>query len=247
MSIAQDNRQARSTAAQQAETAKARTASTVVGAAVTAATALITALPTPAKEAVQALTTAVYAFLSAKPMTINTALVPDTPKQSIDPVFLFAVGIAFAIIEALWCFIKALLHPLPIIGMFFPLCDDDTRAGPNGALIENSDKTAKNAADGAAQALITQIGSQITPPDLPLPKVPSPVRSSPVGITFSEFAATSAAATTAASAAAALAAAALVASGSHPTSANIPVPAPTPYTYEEGNLSSEQARRLFGL
>jgi hypothetical protein len=249
MSAASTNRQARSEAAQSAESAKARAAGQAIGGIITAAKGAMNALPPPANIAASALADAVYAFLTGKPLPINMvlALLPDQAKKDIDPIFLFAIGIAFAIIEALWCFIKALLHPLPIIGMFFPLCDDDNRPGPAGAPVANPDKAAKNAADAQLARTLAAIGQPDNPPTIPAKATPViPVRPVPAGITFGEFVSKNA---SVASRKGQAQNPPITTKTNTNNSANVlAAPAvPTPYTYEEGNLSSEQARRLFGL
>lgn len=118
-----------------------------VGGLVTAVSSAISALPPPVNGAAQALATGVYQFLTKPPAPLDVSRasrqLPGTPPSSIDPVKLFALQIGFAVILALWCFIKSLLHPIPIVGMFFPLCDDPTMQGEQiGATVHNPDDDA---------------------------------------------------------------------------------------------------------
>ena len=82
--------------------------------------AVIGALPAPLNAAVNVLGQGIYNAIKVPPVPIQQpALSPNA-----DPIKAFAFSIAFAIIQAIWCFIKSLLNPLPIIGSFFPLCNN---------------------------------------------------------------------------------------------------------------------------
>jgi hypothetical protein len=76
-----------------------------------------------------------------------------SPDGSNNPVKLVALAIAFAIIKAIWCFIKSLLNPLPIVGSFFPLCSNDEQ------LQQGTREAAEAAEDSDNQTLNSQISS----------------------------------------------------------------------------------------
>jgi hypothetical protein len=79
----------------------------------------INALPLPVSAGAKALGKGIYAAFKTPVKAVSN------PREQEDPVKLMAFAIAFAILKAIWCFIKSLLNPLPIIGSFFPLCGDD--------------------------------------------------------------------------------------------------------------------------
>lgn len=90
------------------------------------ASALLGALPGPLGAAATALSEGISTAIKAS--AVQAKSVPSTAPSAADPTKLFAAQLAFAIITAIWCFIKSILNPLPIIGMFFPLCSDEDRA-----------------------------------------------------------------------------------------------------------------------
>lgn len=100
----------------------------------TALDTVVAALPAPLPVAVQTLSTAIYAALKV-PMT---PVLQPVPTPTSDPIKAFALMIAFAIIQALWCFIKSLLNPLPIIGPFFPLCPPENTDNPDNQKLNQS-------------------------------------------------------------------------------------------------------------
>lgn len=107
----------------------------------TAITLAMNGMPPPLGVSAFGLSNAIYAALKAP------ALPTGVPSPNADPVKTFALMIAMAIVMLLWCFIKSLLHPLPIIGSFFPLCD------PEGELVPDLDEVArKKANDQLAEA-----------------------------------------------------------------------------------------------
>jgi hypothetical protein len=97
----------------------------------TAITLAMNGMPPPLGVSAFGLSNAIYAALKAP------ALPTGVPSPNADPVKTFALMIAMAIVMLLWCFIKSLLHPLPIIGSFFPLCD------PEGELVPDLDEVAR--------------------------------------------------------------------------------------------------------
>lgn len=107
----------------------------------TAITLAMNGLPPPLGVSAFGLSNAIYAALKAP------ALPTGVTSPNADPVKTFALMIAMAIVMLLWCFIKSLLNPLPIIGSFFPLCD------PEGELVPDLDEVArKKANDQLAEA-----------------------------------------------------------------------------------------------
>lgn len=107
----------------------------------TAITLAMNGMPPPLGVSAFGLSNAIYAALKAP------ALPTGVPSPNADPVKTFALMIAMAIVMLLWCFIKSLLNPLPIIGSFFPLCD------PEGELVPDLDEVArKKANDQLAEA-----------------------------------------------------------------------------------------------
>lgn len=208
---------------------------------------LINGLPPPVSVGANTLTKGLYAALKAKTFPIDMerakAQMPGASEEAMDSVKLFAFMIAFAIIQALWCFIKSILHPLPIIGWFFSLCDEDPPKikDSNGNLVDDDDQKALN----QANTDFVENNKEDPAPPVSAP-IPQPLNIPPpsAGKTFEEFMAEN-----------------------YPTSNNNPnisgnpnlVPsaqntqnnsanvAGTPISYEIGNLSSDAARRLFGL
>lgn len=93
-----------------------------------AMTLLLSGLPPPLSAGGTALTKGIYKVFKSKPRPLDIQRAQRKtgfPEELIDPAKLFASMLAFAIIEAIWCFIKSILHPLPFIGWFFSLCDPE--------------------------------------------------------------------------------------------------------------------------
>jgi hypothetical protein len=101
----------------------------------TAITLAMNSMPPPLGVSAFGLSNAIYAALKAP------ALPTGVTSPNADPVKTFALMIAMAIVMLLWCFIKSLLNPLPIIGSFFPLCD------PEGELVPDLDEVARKRAN----------------------------------------------------------------------------------------------------
>lgn len=83
---------------------------------------IINALPPPVNVAAKALGEGLFAAFKVR---VDAVRQPANPDE--DPVKLMAYMMAFAILKAIWCFIKSILNPLPIIGFFFSLCSDDAQ------------------------------------------------------------------------------------------------------------------------
>jgi hypothetical protein len=210
----------------------------------------ITGLPPPISAGAKTLSEGVYAVLKARSIPIDIerakAQMPGITEKQIDPVKLFALMIAFAIIQALWCFIKSILHPLPIIGWFFSLCDEDPPKikDRNGNLVDDDDqKTLNN-----ANKTFTEQNPSVSAP-APIDPVPQPINipQPSAGKTFSEFMAEKYPAVSATNQNGS-GVPNLVPSAQNTQGQQAQQQQPqTPITYEDGNLSSDQARRLFGL
>lgn len=104
------------------------------------------ALPAPLNVASQALGNGLYAAMKAPLSPVSN------PTPSNDPVKLMAFGLAFAILKAMWCFIKSLLHPMPFIGSYFPLCRNaDGASSADNVDLEN--KALEDAESIAGEAI----------------------------------------------------------------------------------------------
>jgi len=98
------------------------------------------ALPAPLNVAAQGLGNALFAALK---VPLDPVQQPADPNS--DPIRVLAFSIAFAIIQLIWCLIKSLLNPLPIVGSFFPLCDDPaTREDSSNKALQNAKKELTN-------------------------------------------------------------------------------------------------------
>lgn len=91
---------------------------------------VVNGLPAPVNFAAKALGEGLHAAFKIQP---DAVLQPVSPAQ--DPLKLMAYAMAFAILKAIWCFIKSILNPLPIIGFFFSLCSDDAQL--TGVVVRN--------------------------------------------------------------------------------------------------------------
>jgi hypothetical protein len=148
----------------------------------------INGVPPPAGATAILLANAIYAALKAP------AFPTAVPTPNADPAKTFALMIAFAIIQIIWCFIKALLHPLPIIGIFFPLCDETTQILPDGDVVVVDEEVARQRANNdikKAQGYASNqksINDAQTKPDSPISVVAGSDDLNPTkGITFEEF------------------------------------------------------------
>jgi hypothetical protein len=139
----------------------------------TALDTVVAALPAPLPVAVQTLSTAIYAALKV-PMT---PVLQPVPTPTSDPIKAFALMIAFAIIQALWCFIKSLLNPLPIIGPFFPLCPPEN--------IDNADNQKLNQSQNQFNDL-QQPEPTFNPQSIPQATAPQQSQDDQ-GITFGQY------------------------------------------------------------
>lgn len=223
----------------------------------TAMNAFIRALPPPVSAGVTTLSEGMYTALKAKTFSIDLERAKrqtGLPERDIDPLKLFAMMIAFAIIQALWCFIKSILHPLPIIGWFFSLCDEEPPKikDQDGNLVNDTDQMTLNQANRnfANPDNIDQIPTQVNP----TPEVINIPQSSK-GKTFDEFMAEKYPSSQASNQNNNISGAGNVNLVSNPqntqnNSSNIEQPSGVQgiqISYEASNLSSDQARRLFGL
>ena len=76
-------------------------------------------LPAPVNIAARALGEGLFAAFN---VPVNPIRHPASSDE--DTKKLMAYTMAFAILKAMWCFIKSILNPLPIIGSFFSLCSN---------------------------------------------------------------------------------------------------------------------------
>ena len=114
----------------------------------------IDALPPPVSAGAKALGNGMYAAFKTPVSAVSNA------RESQDPAKLVAFMIAFAILKAIWCFIKSLLNPLPIIGSFFPLCNNDPQLVGTDRRTNNAREAARTdssniASDGASNVFTT--------------------------------------------------------------------------------------------
>lgn len=149
------------TAASEGESTARNVSNTAANTAANAgASAILAGLPGPLSGAATALSEGIAAAIKAS--TTQARPVPGTAPPLADPTKLFAAQLALAIITALWCFIKSILNPLPIIGVFFPLCSEEDRARslptaptsvtedqqPSEVITENTAQTSNTASTG---------------------------------------------------------------------------------------------------
>jgi len=165
--------------------------------------AVLATMPPPVNAAAKALGDGLYAALKTSADAVKQ------PANSLeDPIKLMAYAIAFAILKAIWCFIKSLLHPLPIIGLFFPLCSDDPQI--SGINLSNDARAAKQEADQdpenralnaannrnasalqnialteAQNEAIANANRNVT--NISIPNAGGPMDSGATGMTFAEF------------------------------------------------------------
>jgi hypothetical protein len=152
----------------------------------------INALPPPLNFGANAATKGLYAALKSTG-AVNAA---KNPSEIQDPIKTIAFAIAFAIIRAIWCFIKSLLNPIPIVGSFFPLCSEDpdatpdTRSDSENRAASNAESIKSNVDNDAAisyQNKLREAGERAN--DLIKDDLPEPVLG-PQGMTFDEYLAT---------------------------------------------------------
>lgn len=188
MSLDQDARQRASEAARGITERTNRLSELANTAKNTAIEAVVTSLPPPLNGAAKLLGQAIETALKIPIDPIKRPVTQLPPPLSADPIKAFAFSIAFAIIQVFWCFIKSLLNPLPIIGSFFPLCEN-TEDSDNKKLNDslknfnedpklkiNNEAIRNQVGQGIADALQNEINSYsgATQPDVN-------------GITFEEF------------------------------------------------------------
>lgn len=150
---------------------------------------VVNSLPAPVNFAAKALGEGLYAAFK---FPITAVIQPAAPNE--DPIKLMAFAMAFAILKAIWCFIKGLLNPLPIIGIFFPLCSDDAQLadGTDKATIAARNKAQKDPdnkalGDATANYLAIQQAEKRTLSNLETVAESSGMDAGQTGMTFDEF------------------------------------------------------------
>ena len=153
MNMAQDDIQrlqatATSTARSEAENAVNSAAN---AAQINALEAALNAIPVVGTLAAQ-VGNALYAALNNPPLPVDPRR--KTPQN--DPIKLFAFAVIMALLKFVWCFIKLLLNPLPIIGVFFPLCgsSDDSATQALGELDRKSAEAASRRQAAQTEGLL---------------------------------------------------------------------------------------------
>lgn len=129
----QAHREAASTSTRLAAEARDRANASANSAQVQALQAAVSSLPAPVNIAANGLSTAIYAVLRTKPLPTSST------SPASDPAKVFALGMAYAVLSTVWCFIKSILNPLPFIGSFFPLCEPDNNQQITRALAATRD------------------------------------------------------------------------------------------------------------
>lgn len=228
---------------------------------------IINALPPPVNVAAKALGEGLYAAFKVR---VDAVRQPANPDE--DPVKLMAYAMAFAILKAIWCFIKSILNPLPIIGFFFSLCSDDaqltqgadqaTEDARNAAFndIENGTLNAavgrfnRDAGTGTAgdrTAALQEAESDLnTSRNRPNPS--SGMASGDIGMTFDQFVALTANASAAGpnldDTASDPTKALQSQTNQAPTTADVPATPDVPPQWQPSEVVSyQEARKLFGL
>lgn len=222
---------------------------------------IIRALPPPLNAAATLLGEGTFAALSISLKGVKN----PSPDGSNNPIKLIALAIAFAIIKAIWCFIKSLLNPLPIVGSFFPLCsnDEQLQQGTNEAQesAQDPDNQALNAQTARFNSVIRE--NQPSGEQQPLTETqPQQTTENETGtgegITFDQFVARTANASgvsaTRQDITNELLSITSQASNNGQTSANIPAQPATEPEWQPGDRSSsteplsyQEYRKLFGL
>lgn len=232
---------------------------------------IVNGLPAPVNFAAKALGEGLHAAFKIQP---DAVLQPVSPAQ--DPLKLMAYAMAFAILKAIWCFIKSILNPLPIIGSFFSLCSDDAQLARPASRTTAEDRNTINARNSALQdpenqTLIRAVakftgeaGTGILVENSSLQKAVQSLKekqdalqaisatnmtSGPVGITFDEFVALTANAAPDGTQDDSNAAIALQSQTNQATtSADVPAtPIASPEWRSSEALTYQEARKLFGL
>lgn len=222
---------------------------------------IVSSLPAPVNFAARALGEGLHAAFKVQPDAI---LQPADGNQ--DPRKLMAYAMAFAIIKAIWCFIKSILNPLPIIGSFFSLCIEEALSENNRADLAASNNDNSNQALAAAANSYNNFRDRNIEivPNSELERARQNLRNSsqndsrstemtsePAGITFDQFVASTATAAPAGTSTGSNATTALQSQiNQGATTANVP-PAPTQIESPEWRASEvsryQEARKLFGL
>lgn len=170
----QAQREAASTSTRLTAEARDRANASANSAQVQALQAAVSSLPAPVNIAANGLSTAIYAVIRAKPLPTSST------SPASDPAKVFALGIAYAVLSTVWCFIKSILNPLPFIGSFFPLCEPD-----NNQQITRALASSREGEQQPSSGTVTGVTAN-TSPTVEQQGQPDPGR----GLTFAEFLAT---------------------------------------------------------
>lgn len=119
---------------------------------------VIRGLPPPLNAAATLLGEGTFAALNISILGVKN----PNPDGSNNPIKLIALALAFAIIKAIWCFIKSLLNPLPIIGSFFPLCSNDEQLEQG---TEEASNAAKDLDNQALNKQVSEFNSAVRQPE----------------------------------------------------------------------------------
>lgn len=232
---------------------------------------IVNSLPPPVNVAAKALGEGLTAAFK---VPVDGVIQPAAPNE--DPIKLMAYAMAFAILKAIWCFIKSILNPLPIIGFFFSLCSDDAQLaeGEDAATVaaRNAANNAENETlNSAVSRFSTQAGTGIQQdPSDALRKAnarltnairaeasiarTAEMNSGDVGITFDQFVARTATGASETVAGPNITNDLLGQTNQGQTSANIPAQPAVEPEWQSGDrpssnepLSYQEYRKLFGL
>lgn len=118
---------------------------------------IVNGLPPPVNVAAKALGEGLTAAFK---VPVDGVIQPAAPNE--DPIKLMAYAMAFAILKAIWCFIKSILNPLPIIGFFFSLCSDDAQLaeGEDAATVAARNAANKDAENKTLNSAVSKFGSK---------------------------------------------------------------------------------------
>lgn len=146
----QAQREAASTSTRLTAEARDRANASANSAQVQALQAVVSSLPAPVNIAANGLSTVIYAVIRAKPLPTSST------NPASDPAKVFALGMAYAVLSTVWCFIKSILNPLPFIGSFFPLCEPDNNQQITRALAATRDGD-QQSSSGAVSGVATNV------------------------------------------------------------------------------------------
>jgi hypothetical protein len=261
MAIEDGIRNSKATTAENQKLVNDLTNKAITAGKVTLIEGIVNGLPAPVNFAARALGEGLHAAFKVQPDAI---LQPADGNQ--DPRKLMAYAMAFAIIKAIWCFIKSILNPLPIIGSFFSLCIEEALSEINRADVAASNN------DNSNQALASAVNSYNNFRDQNIEVVPNSdlerarqnlrnssqndsrsteMTSGPAGITFDQFVASTATAAPSGTSTDSDAVTSLQSQiNQGTTSANVPPASPqieSPEWRPSEVSRYQEARKLFGL